>query len=488
MPSNVDPRSGEILQATVILSENLARFYRTAVDEYLPPALPLEPSALLCGVAADAAVQSDFALDLLTARGAIEPESPAAERFVAAGIQAVVMHEIGHALGLRHNFRASAGVPLERLRDPEYVRVHGISNSVMDDNALNIPLDGEAPTAYHQLVLGAYDYWAIDYAYRELDGADEAQQLAQIAGRAALEPALAYGTDEDAGSAGIDPLINRNDLGDDPLAFYKRSFALARELWTRTERMELPPGTSYAIYRRNLQRGLRYIAGVAPLIAKYVGGVHTSRDLAGAGRAVLLPVAADKQREALDVLAGDLFSIDSFHFDPLFMSRLGIGFLDHDPQRGDGDGEAVDFHVAAALLVIQRGVLDTLMSDAVAARLADAENKVPDPGALLSLAELQQRLAAAIWGELKSGDHVDSLRRDLQREHLRRIATSLVQAASPVAADTRAVQRQVAELLAGQLRRALQNPRLDEITRAHYTESFETLEQALRAPLIKQGP
>ena len=107
------------------------------------------------------------------------------------------MHEVGHALGLRHNFRGSTGIKFEQLRDAAFTRQRGISNSVMDYNALNVPLENEAVTDFNQATLGNYDHWAIEYAYRELAPENEAAELARIAARSATDPSLAYATDED---------------------------------------------------------------------------------------------------------------------------------------------------------------------------------------------------------------------------------------------------------------------------------------------------
>jgi len=105
----------------------------------------------------------------------------------------------------------------------------------------------------------------------------------------------------------------------------------------------------------------------------------------------------------------------------------------------------------------------------------------------LSFADLQSRLTDAIWSEAKSGREIDSLRRNLQREHVRRLASSIVRPTSPVATDVRAVQRQVAIKLEADLKRALDNPRLSGIARAHLAESASVLDEAIKAPLVKQG-
>ncbi|HUL66894.1 MAG TPA: zinc-dependent metalloprotease [Burkholderiaceae bacterium] len=492
-PRQVDLRTGEILSGAAIIPENWVRLGRLALGEVFPA--PPAPSLLwgaqsdLCTYAQDALEHAAFGYELLAERGAIDPNGPDGDRFIADDLKQVVMHEMGHALGLRHNFRASTGITFAQLRDPAFVRTHGISNSVMDYVAYNLPLENETPSIYTQVTLGAYDYWAIDYAYHEFAPDVEKAELARLAAQSERNPALAFATDEDVAPAmgGIDPLVNQFDLGDDPLAYYKRRFVLVRELWGRTEKRELKPDENLALYRRNLVRGFNQMAFVGPLIAKYIGGVYTSRDLAGAREPVLTPVPVAKQRDALEVVAREIFSSDSFRFDPDFMRRLGIDYLDRGRLNQPVTATTPDFSLPTAVLGLQRTMLDILMSDAVAIRLADAETKVKSPRDLLTFADLQTRLTGAIWSELKSGRNVDSLRRNLQREHVRRVASAIVRATSPVAADVRAVERQVAVNLTADLKRALANPRLNTITRAHLAESAALLDEALKAPMMKQG-
>ncbi|MCX8003794.1 MAG: zinc-dependent metalloprotease [Burkholderiaceae bacterium] len=492
-PSQSDPRTGEILRGNAIIPENWVRLGRTQLSETLPKP-PASLAELLdasrCTYAFEALEQAAFAFDLLVARGALDPTGPEAERFIADSLKDVVMHEVGHALGLAHNFRASSGVKLAQLRDAAYVRAHGISHSVMDYNALNIPLENEPASVYNQVTLGAYDYWAIEYAYREFAPERERAELARLAARSATDPALAYGNDADAGfgtfALGIDPRVNRFDLGDDPLAYYERSFVLARELWRRTERRTLAPEDTLAFYRRNLARGLARIAAVVPNIVKYVGGTYVSREVAGSNEPALVPVPADKQRQALALLAREVFSADSFRFDPRFMQKLGLDHLERF-RPGRSPDPSPDFSLASAVLNFQRVALDALMADALAARLADAETKATDARELLSFADVQRTLTAAIWSEVKRGRDIDTLRRNLQREHVRRVAAALLRATPTVAADVRAVLREVAVGLQADLKRALDNRRLNATTRAHLAESLALLQEALRAPLLKQG-
>ena len=505
-PSQSDPRTGEILRGAAIIPENWVRIGNafltdqqprlsgsTGVEGFnaAPPSLDAMLAQDQCTYAFGALEQTAFALELLASRGDITPGSPEARRFIHGSLKDVVMHEVGHAIGLRHNFRASTGIKFEQLRDAAFTAQRGISNSVMDYNARNVPLAGEKVADYFQTTLGSYDFWAIEYAYREIAPEQEAAELARIAGRSATDPALAYATDEDVIpqlGGGIDPRVNQFDLGDDPMAYYKRSFALARELWARTQKRELVEGDAYTVYRRNLQRGLAQFASAVSPLSKYVGGVYTSRQVAGPQPAALMtPVPAGQQREALALLTREVFSSDSFRFDPAFMTRLGVDHLERLDRLDRNAPSSTDFSLATAVLTVQRAALDQLMSDTVAARLADAESKVADRRQLLSLGEVHSQLADAVWSELKSGREIDSLRRNLQREHVKRLAAGLVRPSSAVAADIRAVNRQVAVRLQADLQRAAGNGALSPTTRAHLAESASVLADALRAPLIKQG-
>ena len=109
--------------------------------------------------------------------------------YAQAVVRATVAHEVGHVLGLTHNFRASTTVAQQRLRDPEWTREHGISGSIMEYNPFNLPLYGEPRAELVQLGLGPYDYWAIEYAYRPLPAEGQAQALAAIAARSASDAA-----------------------------------------------------------------------------------------------------------------------------------------------------------------------------------------------------------------------------------------------------------------------------------------------------------
>lgn len=477
-PVRADPRSGEILAADVGMSDVFARGARRLIAEDLAGGAHARGPE--CHYAAEAAHELHFASDLLAARG-VGMDGPEADALAQAYVKDTIMHEVGHVLGLRHNFRASTVYPLEKLRDAAFTRRHGVTTSVMDYAPFNLALQGETQGEYRMSTIGPYDVWAIEYGYRPLEAGAEQAELARIAARS-IEPELAFGTDEDAGYAGylsIDPEINRFDLGPDPLRYYKRRMQLSRELWDRIQALRLDPGESYERLTRSLANGFRDLARTAPLAAKFVGGVTHRRDFAGSGRPLYEPVPVARQREALALIASDFFRPESFRFAPELLSRIAI---DHFERPGDPF-----FSVSGPILAIQKAILNHLLSDAVAARLLESPGRVVDGRRVLGLAELHDTLQAAIWSEALAGREADAMRRALQREHLRRITNALIKPSAAAPADAVALQRDNAKRLAAALRAAQARPGLSRETRVHYAESRNTLEEALRAPLQRSA-
>ena len=491
-PSQSDPRSGEILDAAIRMTDVFGRgSRRVAVEEVPRPQGRGLNGAEFCNYGSQMLDEMDFALDILEARGDIAPDSPEADRFVQDYVKEVIMHEVGHTLGLRHNFRSSTIYTDEQLRDKEFTSKHGLTGSIMDYTPYNLAVKGDRQGQFAMTTLGPYDYWAIEYAYKPIDPEKEQEELAAIAGRN-IEPWLAYGTDEDTflGGApqGMDPEVNQFDLGRDPLAFYKRRLQLSRELWDRLQAKRLEPGESYEVLRRNLESGFRNLNRALIPATKYIGGVVQVRDRAGTSREPYTPVPPARQREALKLLADGMFSVDSFRFTPEFMSRLTYNRLDYFDNlvRGNVNNNP-DFSLSTQLLTMQRTVLNQVMSDAVASRLLDSELRVADTKQAFHLSELYDTLTDAIWSELKTGKDIGPLRRNLQREHLGRMAGALLHPSYSTPADARALQRENARDLLAKMKAAQRKPGYSKEARAHLAESANSLEEALKAPLQRAG-
>lgn len=490
-PVAIDPRTGEILDADIAIDANNVRVIRNLRAEYLPrnpQASGTAPTAAAACTYDDIATgEAVFGLALLEARGDLVPDGPEVEAFVASFLKDTTMHEVGHALGLRHNLRASTIYTETQLADPAFTHEHGISGSVMEYNPWNIALAGHAQGAFQMSTLGPYDYWAIEYAYREFAPDQEAAGLATIAARS-REPLLAYATDEDASFLSLDPQVNRLDLGDSPLGYAHKRFALMRELLVRTEKRELAPGESYSILRRNFSRSLAEASQGAMYAAKYIGGLTTLRDRAGSGRDPLTPVAVEKQREALALVATEVFSSQSFNFSPAFMRRLSVSPFDIEDARELGRAvPPVDMSVDQQILAMQRAVLSHLMGDVVAQRLVNNEAKVERPQDALRLSELYATLHEVIWSELDGASEIPAVRRNLQREHASRLATALVRPAPSMSGDMRALLRADAVRLSQRIEKARKRAWMSAEARAHLEEVQVMVDEALRAPLLRQA-
>jgi Met-zincin/Domain of unknown function (DUF5117)/Domain of unknown function (DUF5118) len=495
-PSKVDPRTGEILDADIEMNEDMTRLYSARVSEDPPRPVGaglIRNSGNLCTYADGKLTEAAFALDLLVARGDFEYGSAQAEAWIMDAIKDITAHEVGHTLGLRHNFKASTSITPEQLRDPKFGADVGISSSVMDYNALNIATKDERQGQYSMVTVGPYDIWAVEYGYKETTPETEKSELAKTLSRS-NEPLLAYATDEDAGlgpiAEGIDPDVNRADLSSDPLGFYEKRFTIIRELWDRVQSRELPAGTKYEQLRRNFQRGFLLMGQVTELTAKYVGGVNVLRDVAGSGRQPITPVDAEKQRRALNLLTKNLFTVDAFKFKPEFLGKLAPDFDARSDSLFDDDigipmPQPIDSSVAGRVFAVQRATLGQLMRDSVAARLVVAPEKLSDSSKALGLPELYGTLQKAIWSELSTGASISMMRRNLQREHVRLLAEAVARPSPRAPADARSLQREYASELLALLRKSSGKPGAAIETRAHLNESIALLDAALKAQIAK---
>ena len=362
----------------------------------------------------------------------------------------------------------------------------------MEYPPVNIALKGEKQGAYFTPTLGAYDYWALEYAYKPFSAEQEGAELAKIAARAS-DPQLAFATDEDIGVA-IDPMVNHSDLGNDPLAFFKRRMKLSQELWQRLEQRPLASGESYSVLRRRFLTGFTQMGYAMGTAAKYVGGSQLVNDYAGTSRLPVTPIDAAKQREAMTLITDGLLRSDSFKVSPEFLRKLVTERLERDSQYiGNyvAAGSPYELNLPERVLTVQRDVLNRLMSPVVARRVvenggrsAGQRGKQAEP---FTLSELYGTVQRSIWEEARVGAESDVMRRNLQREHLRRLTSGLLGSSGSYPADARALMRRDARQLRDWLASSSNKPSLSAETRAHYAEASETLTEALKAPMLRTG-
>lgn len=501
-PSRTDPITGQIYDADIRFSEAMTRFFRREVNEAIYPlaAMPwdyapksafvapwsVKNASYSCDFAQGAVHDAEFAVDLLIGRG-MDPNGAEADKFIKDFLREIAAHEVGHTLGLRHNFRASTIHTFENAQDPSITSRDGLTGSVMDYIPTNIAARGGKQGEYHQSTLGPYDYWAIEYAYKPLNASSmeaEEPELKKIASRAA-EPLLAYDTDEDAGfgpGLDMDPVVNRFDLGTDPLKYYTHRVNLAREIWSNMEQRLEKQGESYGVLRRSFNNALGQTGSNLFLASKYIGGVYHYRSHVGdpGNRLPFEPVPVEKQRQALNLLRDNLFAPTAFKFSPQLLNKLQnerfINFSNFTPARQD-----VAIH--GAVLSLQRQVLDRIFHPVLLSRVQDTELKVTAPAQPFTLGELFVGIQDSIWAETKAPNgtlNINSYRRSLQREHLRKMMGMVLRDAA-VPEDARTLARHNLVTLRAQLQGALARPGIKSVeVRAHLSESIARIDEALK--------
>ena len=190
-PSYTNPRTGQILGADIMLEFASLRRYQEVEKIY--------DSSKLFAVEDNSHQalyrQIAFGLSALMAKGAGEKEQSA---MLDDWLRSLVVHEVGHTLGLNHNFRASQYRPMSQLHDSVATRSSGLSASVMDYEATNVAPIGHPQGQYWSTVPGPYDDWAIEYGYSEAlaDPVAEEARLEAILARS-TRPELAFGNDAD---------------------------------------------------------------------------------------------------------------------------------------------------------------------------------------------------------------------------------------------------------------------------------------------------
>jgi hypothetical protein len=498
-PSRANPFTGQIYDADIRFGSDMMRFTLREFAEEIKP-VQLEPAKTwtwrntgyadpgqICNYVDGAVQQAAFGMNLLEARGVLDKNSFEAKKYLRDFLVHVTAHEVGHTLGLRHNFKASRIHKVSELHDSSLTEAKGITGSQMDYTPVNLAPDGTPQGQYWQTSLGPYDYWAIEYAYAPIDAErpeDELPELEKIASRAS-EPMLAYGTDEDTygfSTRSIDPTTNLWDIGDDPVAFYEGRLDNARELWSKMEATFEKPGMSYQKMRQVFGRGLREFILAGMNVSKFIGGIYHHRDHVGDpnGRLPFVPVPAAKQREALEFLKANVFGPDAMKFPPELLNKLAPERLP-DIFGSHYQIARLDYPIHSSILNIQTAPLSRIYDTVTLQRIADLEAHYASGADPLTMAEIFEGLREAIWAELKVGKNVSSFRRNLQRRHLDYMVLLFIRPGFGLPEDARTLARADLRDIRDGADRSLKTGRLDRITKAHLEETRDRINAVLDA-------
>ena len=413
------------------------------------------------------------------------------ESFIGPLLVDLVAHEVGHTLGLRHNFKSSSVYTVEQVNSEELKGKKALAGSVMDYLPVNINVEtGKIQGDYGMIDIGPYDKWAIEYGYTfEKD-------LKPILDRVA-EPELAFATDED--TWGPDPLARRYDFGKNPLSYAQNQMRLVQSHRGKIVDQFVKDGESWAKARRGYLMTIRTQMQAVNMMANWIGGAFVYRDRKGDsnGRAPIEVVSAEQQREALQFVVDHTFSDECFGLSPELLRHMTVDKWWDDDGFSSDIFEDPTWPIHDRVLGMQASVLTALMNPYTLQRVYDNEFLVPAEEDALTLPELLEQIRSGIWRKVESGVPADakftarkpmlsSLTRNLQKEHVERLV-DLVKPDAGFAAARKPIANLAAdqlEKIRGKIGLVQKSDALDPYTRTHLKEVSKLITKVLDADYV----
>jgi len=477
-PSFVNPRTGQIIGADITV-EWFSGSATPIFDEFYGAAGPKEQQPLQfpgnmnknhydnCTLAQELKAQYLTGLTALEAAGASEAEIKEMHKQF---LTYLIMHEMGHTLGLNHNMKASQMLSPAELNNKELTRRIGLMGSVMDYPAINVSLDRSKQGDYYTTKAGPYDLWAIEYGYTTFDSNEEAG-LNKILSRS-TDPQLAFGNDgDDMRSPGkaMDPRVNVNDMSNDAVAYAEDRFKLLNIISGKLVQKYSKPGQSYAELRARYGTLNGQRMGMISAVSRYIGGVYVDRSFPGQNSTTkpYTPVPLAMQKKAMDVLAKYVFAPNAFDADAqlfpyLQMQRRGY----NQPMAGE------DYKATNNVLALQvNGALAHILNPATLQRITNSRLY----GNQYSTVDVLNDLTKAIFDADFAGS-VNVYRQYLQTAYVKNLSQIVDEKNTQVDDVAKAATRSTLKKLRTRLATAATG---NEETKAHRANLVYIIDEAL---------
>lgn len=397
------------------------------------------------------------------------------EDYISKMIADVIAHEVGHCLGLRHNFIASTNLTTAELGDPACCDEHATAASVMDYTPTNVVamLNGTAKNLANNSI-GAYDMFAIKYGYMDRAGASpegERFALSQVARQSGAK-GHAYMSDEDAD--GVDPYVVRFDHAKDPLNYKAKEIEAFKK--TRSWALKNLPrnGESYA--ERNMAVLMSYIRQIRTAMeaTAFIGGVVGNRNFKGDvnEKPTLKPIDPAIARQAMRMIAKEGLSMSSLDVPESVLQNMSLDY-------NTGTGNQYTAPIRSLLVANQLMILGQVLSVDMATSILENEFKFSKSKKAYTLDEHYTFISNAVFAELVNRSSVSSIRRELQMVALTGMIAQASALGGQVPADVQRISSEKVQMVKGLANAALANgAKIDAPTKSHLKEMVRLIQLA----------
>jgi Met-zincin/Domain of unknown function (DUF5117)/Domain of unknown function (DUF5118) len=513
-PSRVDPRTGEIIDADILFEHqmvaNFGKGYRRltgprtalmSVDQRLKqlwmtddertqeqaimqlPYFKTRPYAM-CQVDDCVELGAQIMRLSMLASGIVEAGGVVPLEYVGNALSWVTSHEVGHTLGLRHNFKSSAATPYSELNDKGEIEKIGMTGSVMDYPSPNVAQDSAKQGYYYSPTVGTGDVWAIQWGYTPVDGAtarEQKKKTDEIAAECTEKDHL-YGTDEDTYPMGaLDPRSNINDLSDDPMQWAAERVAICDDLLHngKLEDRVVAPGDDYVPLRSAVQSLFlqKYIC--ANVATKNIGGEYTERAHKGGDKMPFTPVPPAQQRKALTFVINDALNANAWALSPGMLDKMQDDKMWSWENNPFEPGRRFEFPLTDWVQALQTGVLFNVMNPFLQSRVIEGEYRSDDA---FKLSELYSTLTKSIWTDnMTPKGRTAAWDRNLQRVYTDMLIDQMVTPNPATPDESVALSRLTLARIKGAAQATLAKPGLNDETNAHLMETVARIDRALNA-------